>query len=191
MSLPGAFKTTLETIRRQIPYVRAEPEKITRWQQILGRRTRPRIGLAWSGNPRQSNDRNRSFELSRWIGYLPDGFEYICLQNEIRDRDRKTLSSCATIATVDSQLKSFTDTAALVETLDLVISVDTSLAHLSGAMGKKTWVLLCYLPDWRWLLDRTDNPWYPTATLYRQPAAGDWESVFSEVKKDLLPLLQE
>jgi len=186
MSLPGAFKTTLATIPCEVPYIHAEPHKISRWHEVLGPRTRPRIGLAWSGNPGQSNDHNRSVELSRWIGYLPEEFAYVCLQKDIRDRDRNTLNACARIATVESHLRSFSDTAALLETLDLIIAVDTSVAHLSGAMGKKTWILLCYLPDWRYLLDRRDSPWYPTATLYRQPVAGDWESVFAEVKKDLL-----
>jgi tetratricopeptide (TPR) repeat protein len=185
MSLPGAFKTTLDTIPRQVPYLRADPDKVARWHEILGPRTRPRIGLSWSGNPLQSNDHNRSMPLARWLPYLTDEFEYVCLHNVIRDSDRQTLRAGTGITTVDSHLRDFADTAALIEALDLVISVDTSLAHLSGAMGKQTWVLLCFLPDWRWLLDRRDNPWYPTATLYRQPVAGDWSSVLAEVSNDL------
>jgi ADP-heptose:LPS heptosyltransferase len=125
-------------------------------------------------------------DLVQWIKYLPDEYDYVCLQNQIRDADRQTLQSCSRITNVESYLKSFTDTAALLETLDLVISVDTSLAHLSGAMGKPTWVLLSFLADWRWLVDRTDCPWYPTATLYRQSVAGEWDSVLAEVKQDLL-----
>ena len=185
MSLPGAFKTTLETIPRQVPYLHADPRKVARWHEILGPRTRPRVGLVWSGNPRNSNDSNRSVDLARWIGYLPDDYAYFCLQNDIRDADRQILQSCPKIVNIESN---FTDTAALIEILDVVVSVDTSLAHLGGAMGKKTWVLLPFLPDWRWLVERTDSPWYPTMTLYRQPVAGDWDSVFAEVKKDLLRL---
>jgi ADP-heptose:LPS heptosyltransferase len=105
------------------------------------------------------------------------------LQNEIREADLQVLRSSTKIKTIQS---SFADAAALIETLDLVVSVDTSIAHLSGAMGKKTWILLPFLPDWRWLVDRMDSPWYPTATLYRQPIAGDWDSVLAEVKNDLL-----
>jgi tetratricopeptide (TPR) repeat protein len=183
MSLPGAFKTTMETIPCQIPYLRADPYKVARWHEILGPRTRPRIGLTWSGNPHHSNDRNRSIPLARWITNLPDGFEYICLQNEIREADLQVLRSSPKIKTIQS---SFADAAALIETLDLVVSVDTSIAHLSGALGKKTWILLPFLPDWRWLVDRRESPWYPTATLYRQPVAGDWDSVLAEVKNDLL-----
>jgi hypothetical protein len=184
MSLPGAFRTTLETIPCRIPYLHADPHKVARWQEILGPRTRPRIGLAWSGNPRQSNDRDRSLPLARWIPHLPPDFDYICLQNSIRETDRQSLQR-ASILTIEEHHNDFAHTAALIETLDLVISVDTSLAHLSGALGKVTWIMLCHLPDWRWLLDRRDSPWYPTATLYRQPVAGDWGSVVAEVERDL------
>jgi hypothetical protein len=183
MSLPGAFKTTLPTIPCQVMYLRADPQKVARWRETLGPPARPRIGLVWSGNSRHSDDHNRSLTLARWIPHLPDNFEYYCLQNDIRDADRQTLRSWPRINTPEAN---FADTAALIEVLDLVVSVDTSLAHLSGALGKKTWVLLPFLPDWRWLLGRTDSPWYPTATLYRQPIAGDWESVFSAVKRDLM-----
>jgi tetratricopeptide (TPR) repeat protein len=185
MSLPGAFQTTLETIPCPVAYLRSDPRKVARWREVLGPRKRPRIGLAWSGNARHSNDHNRSVTLAQWVKHLPDEFDFFCLQSEIRDADRDTLHSGAKIRTFDSHLD-FAETAALIETLDLVISVDTSLAHLSGAMGKETWILLAFLPDWRWLLDRKDSPWYPTATLYRQPMAGDWDSVMADVKADLL-----
>jgi tetratricopeptide (TPR) repeat protein len=186
MSLPGAFKTTLDTIPCQVPYLRADPLKVAHWHRILGPRKRLRIGLAWSGNPSNRNDHNRSVDLARWIDHLPDECEYICLQKEIRDADRRILSSSTKFTNIESHNQNFTDTAALVETLDLVISVCTSLAHLSGAMGQKTWILLPFLPDWRWLMNRRDTPWYPTATLYRQPVAGDWDSVMEEVSRDIL-----
>ena len=186
MSLPAAFKTTLETIPCDIPYLYADPQRVERFRQIQGPRVRPRVGLVWSGNPLQSNDRNRSVALSRFIACLPREFEYYSLQKEVRDPDAAKLRSSRDVGIRELPLNSFLDTAALLETLDLVVSVDTSVAHLSGAMGKKTWVLLCYLPDWRWLWGRKDNPWYPSATLYRQPAPNDWESVMSEVKADLL-----
>jgi tetratricopeptide (TPR) repeat protein len=185
MSLPGAFKTTLETIPCQVPYLHANPKQAERCLEMLGPRNRPRVGLAWSGNPRHSNDRNRSMELRQMISHLPSEFEYYCLQNEIRDADQETLRSSPKITIREFPLKSFLDTAALLEALDLVITVDTSVAHLSGAMGKRTWILLPYLPDWRWMLDRTDSPWYPTATLYRQAALNDWDSVMSVVRADL------
>jgi len=185
MSLPGAFNTTLETIPCRVPYVHADPKRSERCQEMLGPQTRPRIGLAWSGNPRQRNDRERSMTLRQMTRYLPDEFEYFCLQNDIRDADHETLRSSPDVTIRELPANSLPDTAALMESLDLVISVDTSLAHLSGAMGRRTWILLPYLPDWRWMLDRTDSPWYPTATLYRQPAVNDWDSVLSAVSQDL------
>jgi tetratricopeptide (TPR) repeat protein len=185
MSLPGAFKTTLDTIPCRVPYIQADPQRIRRWQEILGPRKRPRVGLTWSGNPRQRNDHNRSMTLSHLVAHLPREFEYYCVQKEVRERDQDILRSCPFINVCGPQLENFADTAALLQMLDLVLSVDTSIAHLSGALGKPTWILLCYLPDWRWLLDRSDCPWYPTANLYRQPAAGDWDSITSKVGKDL------
>jgi len=191
MSLPRAFKTTLETIPGQVPYLRANADKVARWHEILGPRTRPRVGLVWSGNPRNRNDHTRSTTLARWIDFLPDGYEFICLQKDISDDDRRIMDASGKFTPVESYIENFTDTAALIETLDLVISVCTSVAHLSGAMGKKTWIVLSYLADWRWLLERRDTPWYPTATLYRQPAAGDWAGVMAKVKEDLLLTARE
>jgi Tfp pilus assembly protein PilF len=185
MSLPGAFKTTLETIPCRVPYLHANPKQLQQHQEMLGPHTRPRIGLVWSGNPHHSNDRARSLTLRQMIAHLPREFDYFCLQNEIRDADRETLRSSREIMIRELPLKSFLDTAALIASLDLVISVDTSVAHLSGAMGQRTWILIPYLPDWRWMLDRTDSPWYPTATLYRQLVVHDWDGVISVVSKDL------
>jgi tetratricopeptide (TPR) repeat protein len=190
MSLPGAFNTTLETIPCRVPYLHVNPKQLERYQDMLGPRQRPRVGLVWSGNSRHSNDRARSMTLRQMVAHLPEEFEYICLQNEIRDADRETLHSSHEIAIRELPLKSFLDTATLVAALDLVISVDTSVAHLSGAMGQRTWILLPYLPDWRWMLDRTDSPWYPTVTLYRQAAVNDWDSVLSVVSKDLRASVQ-
>jgi hypothetical protein len=178
LSLPGALKTTLETIPSPTAYLRADPKKVARWQEILGPGERPRVGMCWSGNPSNSDDSRRSIPLALWIAHLPDDFEYFCLQKDIRESDRQTLRSSNRIKALDTNLS---DTAALIETLDLVISVDTSIAHLSGALGKKTWILLPFLPDWRWLLDRADSPWYSSVTLYRQAVAGDWEAVVAEV----------
>jgi Tfp pilus assembly protein PilF len=185
MSLPGAFKTTLDTIPCRVPYLHVNSKRLEQYQEMPGPRQRPRVGLVWSGNPRHTNDRARSMTLRQMIMYLPDEFEYFCLQNEIRDADRETLHSSPDITIRELPLKSFLDTAALIASLDLVISVDTSVAHLSGAMGQRTWILLPYLPDWRWMLDRTDSPWYPTATLYRQAAVNDWNGVMSAVNQDL------
>src|SRR6185437_12723032 len=112
---------------------------------------RPRIGLVWSGNPNQPNDRNRSFRLERLVGYLPRQFDYVCLQKDIRSADEGTLAAHPWISRYVKELRDFTDTAALCECLDLVVSVCTSVAHLSGALGRPTWVVLTFNADWRWL----------------------------------------
>ena len=189
VSLPLAFNTSLSTIPSPQAYLRSDPLKVQAWALKLGTRTRPRVGLAWSGNARHPNDRNRSVLLSSLVQYLPDEFEYISLQRELRDADRQALEPARPgIRHFGEQLEDFTDTAALCHLMDLVISVDTSVAHLSGALGKKTWVLLPYAPDWRWLVGRDDSPWYSSVTLYRQESDMTWAGVFERVSSDLLLL---
>jgi len=185
LSLPLALKTTIDTIPAATPYLRSDAAKVAWWRTRLGDRGNPRIGLAWSGNPKQGNDHNRSTRLADWIDHLPPEFEYFCLQKEIRPADEEILAANPWISRLEDELHDFSDTAALCECLDLVISVCTSMAHLSGALGRPTWVLLPFNPDWRWLLDRGDSPWYPTAKLYRQQASGDWKGVFARVAADL------
>jgi tetratricopeptide (TPR) repeat protein len=181
LSLPLAFRTTLETIPSRIPYLRSDADKTARWEARLGAKSRPRIGLVWSGNPRQSNDDNRSIRLAEWAPLLSADFEWVSLQKEVREVDRGFLRDSPAILDFAGDLNDFGDTASLCECLDLVISVDTSVAHLSAAMGKRTWVLLSFNADWRWLLQRDDSPWYPTARLFRQRAAGDWPDVLERV----------
>jgi hypothetical protein len=141
--------------------------------------------LVWSGNPNNTIDQRRSIRLADWVAHLPPEFEYFCLQKDVRDADRAALISSPFIVSFDDNLLDFVNTAALCECMDVVVSVDTSLAHLSGALGQRTWILLPFNPDWRWLLDRDDSPWYPTARLYRQKTVGDWNAVFARVAADL------
>lgn len=185
MSLPLAVGSSLDTIPRAVPYVRSDPDKVAAWQSRLGQRRRPRVGIVWSGNPRQGNDRNRSFQLARWADQLPREFEYVCLQKEVRPVDLPALAANPWITRYENELTDLSQTAALCECLDLVISVCTSVAHLSGALGRPTWVMLPFHADWRWLVDRVDSPWYPTATLYRQQNSGDWDGLFSRIAADL------
>jgi tetratricopeptide (TPR) repeat protein len=185
MSLPAAFKATLDNIPRATSYLRSDPAKVSAWRARLGERRRPRIGLVWSGNPIQGNDRNRSFRLARLVEHLPRELDYVCLQKDIRPVDEGTLAANPWISRYDKELRDFTDTAALCECLDLVISVCTSVAHLSGALGRPTWVLLTFNADWRWLVGREDSPWYPTAKLFRQRTNGDWDDVFARMAADL------
>ena len=144
------------------------------------------IGIVWSGRAEYDDDSIRSIPLSLFNECLPEGLSIVCLQKEIRDSDRQVLSACPNIQVAQSYLHDFGDTAALIQALDLVVTVDTGVAHLAGAMGKDVWILLPYVSDWRWMLDRVDTPWYDSATLFRQPQLGDWCSVLEEVRKRLV-----
>jgi tetratricopeptide (TPR) repeat protein len=180
-SLPHALRTTLESIPLRDGYLRAEPQVVEEWSKRLGRRTRPRIGLAWSGNAAHERDHERSLAFERLLPLLSDAFEFHALQKDIRPPDREVLVRDGRVRWWGEQLGDFADTAALVENLDLVISVDTSVAHLAAALGKPTWILLAHIADYRWLLDRSDSPWYASVRLFRQPSRGDWDTVLGEV----------
>jgi tetratricopeptide (TPR) repeat protein len=155
------------------------------------RSTRPRIGLVWSGNPDHLNDHNRSVPLQKLLPLLEVEAEFISLQKGARARDRALLAERRDIRDAEGELASFADTASLIAELDLVISVDTSVAHLAGSLGKPVWVLLPYVPDWRWLLNREDSPWYPTARLFRQSETRQWDVVMANVQKALRAFVAE
>ena len=188
MSLPLAFQTTLSTIPSAIPYIESSSEKDRFWVEKLGPSLRLRVGLVWSGDPRHQNDKHRSIPLAELMAALPLGFSYVSLQSEIRDSDRQALENSDRLVHFGHELKDFSDTAALCAQMDVVVCVDTSVAHLSGALGKPTFLLLPYNPDWRWLLKRTDSPWYPTMKLFRQAQLGSWQSALEKVSADLLGL---
>ncbi|MDX2181313.1 MAG: tetratricopeptide repeat-containing glycosyltransferase family protein [Bryobacteraceae bacterium] len=176
MSLPAAFHTTLDSIP-PAPYLAAPAARGVRWAEILEAYPPPRVGLVWAGNPGHKNDRNRSLppESLAPLTALPATF--FTLQPDAE--------APAGVVSLAGHIRDFADTAAAIERLDLTISVDTSVAHLAGALGRPIWTLLPHAPDWRWLLDRRDSPWYPSMRLYRQPSRGDWESVVREVAADL------
>ena len=185
LSLPLAFGTTLDSVPAPVSYLRSDPALTEFWRQRLGARSRPRVGIVWSGNSAHGNDRNRSVPLADWIGWLPREFDYFCLQKDIREADRRTLAANPWIAVSEDAHAGFDYTAALIGELDLVASVDTSIAHLAGALGRTVWLLLPHSPDWRWMLEREDTPWYPSMRLFRQPAAGDWRSVYERIAVEL------
>ena len=189
MSLPLAFRTRLDTIPSPEGYITPAPEKVASWQTILGDKVKPRIGLVWSGSPGHSHDRNRSISLANLLARLPKGFEYVSLQKDVRPGDLPALQGRADIRQLGDQLADFSDTAGLCALMDIIISVDTSVAHLAGALGKPVWILLPFNPDWRWLLDRTDSPWYAAARLYRQDTPGNWQGVFEKIEADLSRML--
>lgn len=186
LSLPLALGMRVETIPAAVPYVQVPAARQLRMLERLGPRTsRPRVGLAWSGNPAHDLDHRRSLPLSSLEPLLELDCEFHVIQNDVRARDQATLAAHPEVRQHQDALSDFADTAALVEALDLVISVDTSLAHLAGALGKSVWVLVTSPPDFRWLLDRSDSPWYPSARIFRQPAPLDWASVLRELRDAL------
>jgi hypothetical protein len=190
-SLPLALATEPATIPAEIPYLAASPERIAAWRPRLAALASPRVAIAWSGRAAHPNDRNRSLALSRLEPLLDlDQVSFISAQREVSDPDAATLAAMAHITAIGAELRDFDDTAAVLALADLVITVDTSVAHLAGATGRPTWILLPFAPDWRWMLGRDDSPWYPTARLYRQPASGDWESVIARVREDLAEMAE-
>ena len=186
LSLPLAFKTTETTIPSNKAYLYSEKNKVSRWEKRLGKKTKPRVGIVWSSLSSFRNDSYRSLKLKDFLAALPkSGIEYICLQKEIKEDDKETLASVQDIRFFGNELKDFSQTAALIENIDLVVSTCTSVPHLSGAMHKPTWLLLSSVPDWRWMLNRNDSPWYSSVRLYRQDDSRNWVGVLEQIKTDL------
>jgi len=189
MSMPQAFGTTLSTCPAKVPYLRAEPEKVQMWKSRLGSHGF-KVGIGWQGNKRAEIDFGRSFPLRHFEGIskLPN-IRLISLQRSEGIEQLGSLPSGMKVETLgedfDRGPDAFVDTAAVMDCLDLVITSDTAMAHLAGALGRPTWVALKCVPEWRWLLDRADSPWYPTLKLFRQPEPGDWSSVFAAIEAQL------
>ena len=185
LSLPYILGTVTETIPSEPVQLRVASEAVLKWKSILGEKTRARVGLVWSGSATHTNDAKRSLPLGQLLAYLPDGVDYIALQKEVRVSDAVDLKK-SKVKNFSSEINNFQDTAAICQQLDLVISVDTSVAHLSASLACNTWVLLPQVPDWRWFLNRDDSPWYPTVRLFRQEQQGDWNQVLQSVGLALL-----
>jgi tetratricopeptide (TPR) repeat protein len=181
MSLPLAFKTEIGTIPKA-PYLSADGAKVAFWRKRLGDRTKPRIGVVWTGNARP--DKGRSIRLEQFQRLFSPRFKFICLQKNIAEAERAVLNNAEVLYPGDEFID-FSDTAALCVLMDLVISIDTSIAHLAGALGVRSWALLPWLADWRWLLDGDDTPWYPSMRLFRQKTWGDWAEVMERVALEL------
>ncbi|HEY9616241.1 MAG TPA: tetratricopeptide repeat protein, partial [Microcoleaceae cyanobacterium] len=191
LDLPLILGTTLETIPHQVPYLQAPPSGIRLPRGEAGRGDKEgggdgeapfKIGIVWAANPSSSTASKRSCTLNDFLSLLklPQVVLY-SLQKDCPEADRPLLMAQERLYDLSDQLQDFGDTAAAIAQLDLVISVDTAVAHLAGALGKPVWTLLSYVADWRWLLDRTDSPWYPTMRLFRQPQPGDWHTIFQQV----------
>lgn len=190
MSLPLALGITLAHVKATAPYLRADEGRTQHWAERMGARSRMRVGIVWSGNAQHLNDHNRSIPFSKLDALLTDAFEWHSLQKEIRSDDLAPMQA-TTVRDWRSALSDFSETAALITQLDLVISVDTSVAHLAGALGKPVWMLLPRVPDYRWMLDRDDSPWYADMRLFRQTTQGQWQDVVERVRIALEGLLQE
>ncbi|MCX7167043.1 MAG: tetratricopeptide repeat protein [Rhodocyclales bacterium] len=186
LSLPLAFATRLETIPASVPYLSAPISSLAAWEAKWPATEFKQIGLVWSGNARHANDANRSIPLRSLAPLLnSDNCHFFSLQKELGPEDRAWLEGFPQVSILAEQLKDFADTAAVISMLDLVITVDTAVAHLAGALGKPVWILLPFVSDWRWPPGRTDSPWYPTARLYWQPAAGNWRHPIDQAASDL------
>jgi tetratricopeptide (TPR) repeat protein len=185
-TLPSAFETRLETIPAKVPYLGAQAEDMDKWGRRLGPRTRLRVGINWAGSAAFVGDTTRSIGLSRLLPVTSvDGVQFFSLQKDLRPDDAGTLQNSPGIIQLGGEMATFADAAAIVSMMDLVISSDTAVVHLAGAMGKPVWVLLQFVPDWRWLLDRDDSPWYPTMRLFRQTRPGDWGTVVEIARSEL------
>jgi tetratricopeptide (TPR) repeat protein len=191
-SLPLAFGTQLDTIPSGAPYLPSPPANLVQaFEDRLGARNRLRVGLVWSGNPNHGNDHNRSVPLRTLSRILDADATFVSLQKDARPDAAAVLRERTDIIDLTADLTDFVATAALVSCLDLIITVDTSVAHLAAALGRPTWILLPYTPDYRWLLDRDDSPWYPTVRLFRQTETRDYAMVVDRVRSELLGLVAE
>ncbi|MBW7968443.1 tetratricopeptide repeat protein [Bradyrhizobium sp. BR 10289] len=190
MSLPRVFGTTLDTIPADIPYLHPDPAKLARWRAALADVTALKVGVVWAGNARHKGDRQRSLSAEAVLPRLVmPGVQLYSLQKEPRPGDGEVLAALGTdIIDLAPALGDFADTAAAVAALDLVIAVDTSVAHLAGALGRPVWMLTPYALDWRWLRDREDSPWYPTMRLFRQRAPREWDDPLMRISAALAVL---
>ncbi len=179
LSLPGLLGTTPASIPARIPYLHADPELVAAWQEELAPYRGLKIGITWQGNPAFKGDRRRSFPLERFAPVARlEGVQLFSLQKGFGSEQLEQLEQPCPIENLGPRLNDFMDTAALIKNLDLVIAPDTAVAHLAGALGVPVWMAVPFTPDWRWMLGRTDSPWYPTMRLFRQSAPGDWHGVF-------------
>jgi hypothetical protein len=183
--LPRLAGIRIADLPGTVDYLKADPEKVERWKGRLdsalpagGRR----VALAWAGRPTHNNDRNRSITLSQLapLAAVP-GVSFVSLQKGPAAAQCANWVGAAPLLNLDNIIESFDDSAAILANVDLLISVDTSMVHLAGAMGRPVWAMLPYAPDWRWLLGREDTPWYPSVRLFRQPRPRDWNGVIAQV----------
>ncbi|WP_150539993.1 glycosyltransferase family 9 protein [Actinobacillus vicugnae] len=194
LSAPLVFETSLENVPYSAGYLQAQPEFIVKWQAKMTAchsQKRPKIGVVWAGSAKHNRNASRSLSFALFEQLLALEAEFHCLQKEVSEADYKRSMLYKNLHFWQHDLADFSDTAALIEQMDLVISVDTSVAHLAAAMGKPTWIMLSYHPDFRWLLNRQDSPWYDSVKLFRQEASLNWQSVIKNIQQQLQKILKE
>ena len=191
MSLPMALGLKLADLPGPVPYLHADAERIAHWRARLDGLPRPWVALVWAGRPTHFNDANRSLTLAQLAPLALPGVTFLALQKGPAAAQARTPPAGMHMVLLDDEITSFEDSAAILSLVDVLISVDSSPVHLAGALGKPAWVLLPRVPDWRWLLDRTDTPWYPQLRLFRQRTPGDWQPVLAEVAAELARLANQ
>jgi ADP-heptose:LPS heptosyltransferase len=179
LSLPLAFRTTLSSIPAERGYLRCDPEVVAQWRERLGPKNALRVGVVWKGTSEK-----RSIPLSDMLKLVTGNAQFFSLQKDVTAEDQAILDARKDIVQPGVELRNFAD-APLVDLMDVVITVDTSMAHLAGALGKTVWVMLPFSSDWRWMRGRDDSPWYPSARLFRATAIGDWASALSRIRESL------
>jgi tetratricopeptide (TPR) repeat protein len=189
MSLPRIFDTTLQTIPWAGPYVHADAQRVQRWRDAMREQAAGlKVGLVWAGRPQQWDDRKRSIALKMLAPLAQEGISFVSLQKGEAAAQAASPPRGMRLVDLAARIQDFSDTAALASLLDLLITIDTSVAHLGGAMGIPTWILTAHAPDWRYHLERRDNPWYPSARLFRQERDGDWSGAIAAVAVELTQL---
>ncbi|WP_321899591.1 glycosyl transferase family 8 [Paraburkholderia heleia] len=186
MSLPMAMQLKLADLPGPVPYLRADPERLAHWRQRLAALPRPIVALVWAGRPSHLNDANRSLALSQLAALAVPGVSLVALQKGPAAAQAAQPPAGMPIVSLSNEIRDFEDTAAILSVVDLLISVDSSPVHLAGALGRPCWVMLPFVPDWRWLMDRPDTPWYPHTRLFRQSRRGDWDGVLATMRESLL-----
>jgi len=188
MSLPMAMGLTLANLPEPQPYLSADAQRLAKWQQRLADLPRPLVALVWAGRPTHFNDANRSLALSELAPLALPGVTFLSIQKGPAAAQALSPPPGMSLVSLSDEINDFEDTAAILTLADLLISVDSSPVHLAGALGRPAWVMLPFVPDWRWLLGRSDTPWYRDVRLFRQPSRGNWGAVMSTIASELAGL---
>lgn len=188
MSLPMAMGLQLSQLPGKMPYMTADPERVEKWRARLADLPRPLVGLVWAGRPTHTNDIRRSMKLDDLAPLAQDGVTFVAVQKGPASAQAANPPAGMSLVSLSDEINDFEDTAAIFMLTDTLISVDSSPVHLAGALGRPAWVMLPFVPDWRWLIGRNDTPWYPNTRLFRQPAPGQWGPVLQSMSSELAKL---